>query len=127
MRPLGLMLVGAYIAGFLTLLSCGHSGTFEPKDRGPGCDTTVSRIGNMTTILVHCVEECDPETVAVEIPGPPDTLTVVDTVTVTLYDTVTVYIPVPVECPERDWQCVVNCMEQNGLGHWRECLETCIR
>jgi len=132
-REFGLILMGAAFALFgllfaAALSSCDSGGTYSPQvPNEAACDTMMwtSEHGEITSYFykITCVY---PETVLVEVPcdtvfvpSPPDT----------------VYVPVDIGCPpclpdtvyiEPDWSCVRECLEINGLGHWRECFGVCV-
>lgn len=70
---------------------------------------------------------CSETTVTQSVTGPDSTAT--DTTMVPCAtDTFYIYIPVPPDTVYvlPSWDCIEECMEQNGLGHWRECLGACI-
>ena len=49
-----------------------------------------------------------------------------DTLTFTVIDTVFVESPPDTIVVAPDYACVADCIEINGLGHWRECLSACL-
>jgi hypothetical protein len=48
-----------------------------------------------------------------------ETDTIIEVDTLTVVETDTVYIAL-------DFECVEDCMDVHGIGHWRECLEVCV-
>jgi hypothetical protein len=122
------LLFALFYGATLIVVSCtGNGGPFYPSCIAE-CDTTrwVHETGDHTfefvriecTVLdtvwmrdtVEVVVEVPPETVFVEVPSPPDT----------------VYLPWDCSDPSILIGCVHDCLEINGLGHWRECLGECL-
>ena len=85
----------------------------------PGCDDMGGTSGGGRRIVM-------PDST---MPEPCDTIVVRDTISVhdTVRDTITVTVAVhdTVEILP-DYSCIEDCLEVNGLGHWRECIEWCL-
>jgi hypothetical protein len=98
------------VMGSLVVSCTDHLGYGPPADDGDSaCDTTWSwYLFDGDSCRVRLIECMYTET---------DTIIEVDTLTVV--ETDTVYIAL-------DFECVEDCMDVNGIGHWRECLEVCV-
>lgn len=100
---LAVAFVALYALGLIAVSCMGGGGGYAPHEVREGCDTTTTTLKLADGDWLRTVEiECTViETVFVATP--PDT----------------VYV-------QPDWECVRECVELNGLGHWRECLTACI-
>lgn len=98
------------VTGSLVVSCTDHSGYGPPAAEGDSaCDTTWSWYpldGDSCRVrLIECTYT--------------ETDTIIETDTLMVVEVDTVYIA-------PDFECVEDCLEVNGLGHWRECLEVCV-
>ncbi len=108
-----LMCVPFCIVVGLAFNSCDSSSTYPHRHINAVCDTTITHgfqwvddDSVCTTMLINC--------------------TFIDTVEVAVVDTLFVATPPDTIVVTPDFDCVADCLEVNGLGHWRECLSACL-